>query len=420
MKKLISVIITLVTAFVSFSFSVCADKALYEFGDYLLDHIESYSGEMIDISQFVIKNGWTQDETHDAVASFYYSHPELFYVHNGYNYTTIGNSVTSISFKYDVPRSSLAAVQKKVDDAAKKAIEGITDDMSDVEKALYVHDYLILNCRYNVDKGGYTAYNCFVDKLCVCQGYTLAYEYILTKYLGIECTAVYSDAANHIWNYVKIGNNWYHVDLTLDDPYDSFNGKSYDRHGYVSHDNFLLSDTMCKKMSTLHKNWKICDKLPAASDNSFDNAFWRNIYSKICFSDGYCYYLAHGGMDYSKRVVNVCRYDKASQKRTTIATLKCTWYARRSSTYPDDVEYGTKVYNDIFSSIEYMNGKLYFNSNKSVYSYNFSTKKVKKIYTLDKGNEMQIFGMVRADNKLRLVYRKDLTYSESFIKLAFK
>ncbi|MBO6303337.1 MAG: hypothetical protein J6N15_12960 [Ruminiclostridium sp.] len=420
MKKLISVIITLVTALLSFSVSVYADAATDEFGEYLSEKFENYVTSEIDISGYVRKNGWDMEETCDAIASVYYSHPEFFFVHNGYKYAVINDNITSIIFEYDIPKASLAEARECFDAAARKVVEGITDDMTDVDKALYVHDYLILNCRYDTAQKRYSAYNCLIEQLCVCQGYTLAYEYILNEYLGIPCSAAYSDDTNHIWNYVKIGNNWYHVDLTLDDLYDSYNGASYDRHGFVSHKNFLMSDTLCKSASDMHKNWKLCDKLPAAGDNSFDKAFWRNINSKINYADGKYYYISYGGKDGGKNIVNVCRYDLSTQKNVTLARLKCVWYSRRGAGFAQAAAYGTRVYSDIFSSIEYMNGKLYFNSNKTVYSYNLSTKKLKTLYTLNKGEEMQLFGLAQADGKLRLVYRKDLTYPDNYLKLQFR
>ena len=82
-------------------------------------------------------------------------------------------------------------------------------------------------------------------------------------------------------------------------------------------------------------------------------------------------------------------------------------------------DYGTKIYSDIYSSIVLLDGKIYFNSNKSVYAYNLSTKAVKKVFTLDKGEEMQIFGMVRYGDKIRIAYRKDLTYKETYMRLVF-
>jgi len=65
----------------------------------------------------------------------------------------------------------------------------------------------------------------FFKGRAVCAGYTAAYQLVL-NILGIENKAVTnnkdsgSDAA-HIWNYVKFGGQWYHVDVTWnrsDDP----------------------------------------------------------------------------------------------------------------------------------------------------------------------------------------------------------
>ena len=64
--------------------------------------------------------------------------------------------------------------------------------------------------------------------------------------------------------------------------------------------------------------------------------------------------------------------------------------------------------------------KLYFNTNKSVYSFDPETGKTKKIYTLNKGEGKQIFGLVTVGNYVRLAYKDDLTYAEKYISLKMK
>ena len=418
MKKIAAFFMAFVLCASMLSFSVSADSQTDELGDYLASFFVKYDTSPIDLEPFVKKYGWSGKETLRRLACAYYSHPEFFYVYNGFEYSYIGDEIKYVRFEYVIPKDKLAAAQKILDDAAKKAIAGITPRMNDVDKALYVHDYLILNCAYDTDKKKYSGYNCLVDKECVCQGYSLAYEYILNKYLGIECTVAYSDETNHIWNYVKIGNKWYHVDLTLDDRLDIYIDKSFDRYGSVLHENFLMSDSLCRKTSDMHRNWVIAGDHPAASDKSFDNAFWRDIGTRICYADG-CYYYTQKGEKLSdgKSMIEICRYEIKTQKRKILAKLKTAWYQRRAQS-ADVYAYGTRIYNDIFSSVEYINGKLYFNSNKCVYSFVPLSKAVKKIYTLDKG-ESQIFGMVNTDGKLRVLYKNDITYPDKFLKLVF-
>ena len=419
MRKILSFLLSSVTAAAALAAPVYADAATDELGDYIAGRLEQYQQGVIDIEKYVDKYGWSFDDTLDAMTSVFYSHPEFFFIDSAYTPYGSYEKITGVVFEYDIPKSKLAEARKKVDAAAKKAVAGITDDMSDVDKALYVHDYIIQNCRYDFSHSNYNAYNCLVDGSSVCQGYTLAYSYILNNYLGIECAAAYSMEQNHIWNYVRIGRNWYHVDLTLDDVNDSDGKSTYDRYGGICHDNFLMSDTKCRNSSSMHRNWKIAGNHPSAGDTSYDNAFWNGVNSAICYDNGNYYYLSDGGKSGNKHIVRIHRYNISKQTASVIAKLNTSWYCLRNPSTGKLYDYGLSMYSNIFSSIVLMNDKLYFNSNKCVYSFDISTKAVKKIFTLNKGDDMQIFGMCKYGDKLRIAYRKDLTYQEKYMKLVF-
>ena len=49
----------------------------------------------------------------------------------------------------------------------------------------------------------------------ICGGYSDAMAIFLTRF-GIENYKIAS--SNHVWNLVKVNENWYHLDLTWDDP----------------------------------------------------------------------------------------------------------------------------------------------------------------------------------------------------------
>jgi hypothetical protein len=413
------VIVSFLLAITMFAVPAAADVKPADFEQYIVSKLLDYETGMIDIERFVDKYGWDKDDLANAVYDVFTTHPELFYVEFAFNSYGVGKKITGIKFQYLISKSRIAAKQKELDDAAKKAVAGITPDMSDVDKALYVHDYLILNCKYDFSKNNYYAYNCLVDGTCVCQGYSLAYVYILTKYLGMECTVAYSTSQDHMWNYVKIGKNWYHVDVTADEINDTNGLSSYDRYGGIHHDNFLMSDKKCRESSGLHRDWRIAGYDVSASDTSYDNAFWNGIDSALCYDSGNYYYVHDGGSSKNDRIVEIRRYNIASQTSSVLAKMKSRWYRIRSGADLKVVEYGKEVYTDIYSCIALKDGKLYINSNKSVYSYNLATKAVKKVFTLNKGESMQIFGMVLVGDKLRIAYRPDRTYQETYMKLVF-
>ena len=96
----------------------------------------------------------------------------------------------------------------------------------------------------------------------------MAYRYLLHK-AGICSEEVLSDKMNHCWNYVKIGENWYHVDVTWDDPV--YQGRKPNNE-CISHEHFLLSDEAIRAKK--HYGWDTRG-LPAATDTRYDNASWE-------------------------------------------------------------------------------------------------------------------------------------------------
>ena len=95
----------------------------------------------------------------------------------------------------------------------------------------------------------------------------MAYRYLLAK-AGIRAEEVLSEKMCHCWNYVNIGESWYHVDVTWDDPI--YAGKNPDEDP-ISHDFFLLSDSAIQAKK--HYGWDVRG-LPAAADTQYDGRKW--------------------------------------------------------------------------------------------------------------------------------------------------
>ena len=123
-----------------------------------------------------------------------------------------------------------------LDDKDKQALEAaavvideiITEDMNDYEKALAIHDYIILNNRYNdnilnifgqssLDDS--TPYGMLVKHTTVCKGYSTTFK-LLCNMCGVECELIveyWGRDIHHAYNRVKIEDSWYYVDVTWDD-----------------------------------------------------------------------------------------------------------------------------------------------------------------------------------------------------------
>lgn len=150
--------------------------------------------------------------------------------------------------------------------------EYITEDMGEYEKALVLHDYIVRCCRYNIEDlenesledDDHTAYGVLILKEAVCSGYTEAYRTLLMM-CGIESRTVSgkADSQAHAWNMIKVNGNWYHVDVTWDDPIP-------DTGDYVYHNYFNITDEV---ISADHL-WNI-GRYPEANSIT-DNYFIQN------------------------------------------------------------------------------------------------------------------------------------------------
>jgi len=125
----------------------------------------------------------------------------------------------------------------------------ISAGMSDFEKALALHDWLILHADYDTDYCFYGAEGVLIYGKGVCQSYADAYAMLLEK-VGIAVKTVVSTAMDHAWNLVRLDGEWYHVDCTWDDP---IGGREY-------HEYFGLSDELMKEDHT----WDDAQLLPKA------------------------------------------------------------------------------------------------------------------------------------------------------------
>ncbi|MBQ8325376.1 MAG: hypothetical protein IJX82_09545 [Clostridia bacterium] len=142
---------------------------------------------------------------------------------------------------YLVEKAELPAMKE----AFRKKVDGIVAQAEvlegDFEKALFVHDYILKNASYDhslaegkrYDTMGINAYGCLMEGKTICSGYTLAFD-LLMKRLGYECGAEFNNYGKfslfdgHVWNYCKLGDEYYYFDLTWDDT--AFESEYYQKY----------------------------------------------------------------------------------------------------------------------------------------------------------------------------------------------
>jgi len=100
--------------------------------------------------------------------------------------------------------------------------------LTEVEAVKALHDYLVLELKYDGNYGemSHSAEGVMRNGVAVCDGYARTMRLLLFM-TGIESRVIRGTADNqpHAWNLVKIEGDWYHVDVTWDDPVPDVEGK---------------------------------------------------------------------------------------------------------------------------------------------------------------------------------------------------
>ena len=405
-KKLVSVMISFVLLFSVFSLDAFAEEQeiavsvetrLASSVDPRTNHdaalAESINtqlknfNELVDISEFNLTlNATNQQKIIDILSG---GLPECFHIALSFSFIPRGGRIVAIRPGYIYTKSEYDSMLKECEAAADKMLAGIEDDpnLGDVEKLLVLHDRIAVDCEYDYENYlngrlpqiSHTLYGALVNKFAVCQGYALAYSYLLDR-LGIENYYCDSNALYHAWNIVYINGKPYHIDITHDDPV-------WDITGRVSHTNFLVSTNELRK-----NNHNAYDYDSSPKDTTYDNYFWENINSAFVYLNGEIYYTELEG----QQIINIKRY---SDKKTIYSTQHY-WMAN-----------SLQCYSGNYARLAVCGSKLLFSLSDGIYSLNPKTKEVEKIHSKPNiGGYYNIYGFAYKNGEL--VY--DLSTTPTF------
>ncbi len=233
--------------------------------DYLLvqrskDFVPYSYQDLLNIIYSTINNGWDNftfycpEEYQRCIKDMEtISDDDLIYTHlNNYvhpfnSFTKINTTISesgeiTLDVEYLYDEKQIEVIDKKVDEVIK---EIITPDMEDYDKIKTIHDYIVNNSKYDIERNendasnysSYTAYGPLMEGYATCSGYTDLMAIFLTK-LGFDNYKIATtpnlisySSTGHVWNAVYFNNEWLHIDLTWDDPV-SNDGKDYLFHTY--------------------------------------------------------------------------------------------------------------------------------------------------------------------------------------------
>ena len=274
-------------------------------------------------------------------------------------YNTATNYITSLDFDYNMSKEEYTEKMYACKQQADALLYGIKDNknLTDVQKALLLHDRLALHCEYGDINGSYldtaTMYGALVGRRPVCQGYAIAYTYLLEQ-IGIESDMCISDDMNHAWNIVYIDDEAYHVDVTWDDP-------TPDIPGQVYHYNFLLSTAKLKEgFGDIYDNAHNANDFTAPPTSSkYDTAYWQNSYTAFQLFNNKVYYI-------DNKNASLC--DAETQQ--VLTEIEGLWYINPR-------EFLMECYANLSSDADH----LYYSTPKAIYAFDPSDSTSVCVYT---------------------------------------
>lgn len=190
--------------------------------------------------------------------------------------------------------------------AAKTVLRSIVDDdMTDIEKAHAIFDWLVMEIVYDDDLlqkssdpsednlkkyNGFYLEGVFTDHRAVCDGISKAFA-LLCNIEGIPCVQVsgkmVKNGVGHAWNKVKIDGEWYVVDAT-------HGGMISDDVEILNHTYFLMTDEDRAETATAD------DYTELVADTDYD------VYSDITFTVGETEYDLI--IDSKQELIAACNY----------------------------------------------------------------------------------------------------------------
>ncbi len=200
----------------------------------------------------------TDDELMQLMYLLNYDCPELIHVGGDFSsqYNPDG-TVASVFFTYVMKKEEYSDAVKKLD-TIKKILKEKTEGKTEYETEKIVYDYIFSDCVYDEsNKGAGSVYGTLVNKVSRCEGYCKSFSWCLRN-LGFECFSIVgnpgwdSTAAVyplHSWNIVKIDDEYYNVDITLDNVPKSKNTVTVPNYAFFNApDNMIYSDRSLEKV----------------------------------------------------------------------------------------------------------------------------------------------------------------------------
>ena len=349
--------------------------ATENFETYMIEQLNRGVAE-IDISAYRL----SLDEFSALYWAMLNKYPDLFFVGGDYRYYTPNPYMTRILPEYVYSGTKLQQMKAIYNEGISAVVSHARQASTPVGMLLRANDYFCVNFEYDTNENKndliYSPELLFQQKKGVCQAYMLAYRAVLNE-LGITNITVTSVEINHTWNMVYLDGDWYHIDVTWNDPLS-------DRPLRAMHTNFLLSDEGIT--ATGHVGWDDSWEAVMTADNAqYDDYFWRTVNQVFPMNGDSLYYVRPSNTSAVwSEPWHVYEYDLSTGSKTVL----------HSYTYTSSRHYRN------YYSMWVTNGDIYYAIEGSLYAVPLSGGEAKRVYSTG-SSDLWIWNPYMSDSGLQ-------------------
>ena len=337
-----------------------------------------YTGERLDISEYQL----TRDEMLEIYEDLFNRGLLPWYADTFCDWSNAPDGTITVIVLRDLRKRSFS------EDSYERAMAELLaatchEGMTDLQKVLSVHDYIVSRAEYNGTWGTTNnGYHALVKGETQCYGYAQLFLRVMDR-LGIPCEIVICDdtgeGMGHAWNVVKLDGNWYHLDLTWDDPLP-------DAPGMARHTYFLKTDMEFKWKFGHDFGWKTetdCKDKTYSQDN-----IWDDIVSQIIFTDADTMIFRRNEALRSY----LCALDIPTGKETVLHSMDY-----------EEILLDGEYYYGYGGSLSLQDGRAWFNSATAIYSIALDGSDLRTEYIYDvASNNRYVFGFSLNGQTLRI------------------
>ncbi len=203
----------------------------YKFYYEKLTSVEKQAYNMVldkiyDMPDRILVPDLNEDQLDNVFRALLYDNPDLFFIGRKCTLRAeLWNNYLSID--YIVTKDEYLKQKEELETKCNEIIASLSNPQSNYQTELEIHNYIIDHCTYKIVDKEYvysSSYGCLINGVAACEGYSKAAKLLFDK-VGIEntlisgtATASQESGGAHMWNVVKIDGNYYHLDITWDDP----------------------------------------------------------------------------------------------------------------------------------------------------------------------------------------------------------